>query len=174
MCNMNQPQQRCSESATSFQQYLSLCLCYGHCCLVISCGIHVWNQNSPNLAGFLFLWEEYRVRFFSQRNKVFPFLPSTQMNRSLTSKNTYQAMQGGPYKIQTRGQDSLLSLIDPRISISLEPQDQISLHLKWDSYNTVESIFTYPRLRISSWSSKASLCCWEACIVDQCSSPLAS
>lgn len=158
------------ESATPLQQYLSLWLCYGYCCLVIGCRIHVWNQNSLNLAGFLFLWEEYRGRYHFHRgtkSSLFALHPNEQFN---LQEHLSSHAKGS---IQRRGQDSLLSLIDGRITILLEPQNQISPHLKWDCYNTVESILTYPRVRIS-WSSKALLCCWEACIVDPCSSPLAS
>lgn len=77
----------------SFAEYQSLWLCYGLCSLVINCGMQLWNQNSLNLADLCFLWEENRIRSFSQNNKVL-FLPCTQMDRGLASKDICQAMQG--------------------------------------------------------------------------------
>lgn len=54
----------------------------------------------------------------------------------------------GPSMIQTKVQDSLLSLMDPWISIPLEPRDKASPHLKWVFYNIDESILIYLRTRI--------------------------
>lgn len=142
---------------------------------LLSCD-QLWNSRLeskfPKLGSFPLLVRRLQSLIIFTEDQSLPFLPSTQRDRSLTSKNSHQAMQGGPSKIQTKGQDSLLSLVDPRISIPLEPQDQIYPHLKWDSSSIVQSIFIHPRVSMTSWTSKALLCCRDACIMDPYSSTL--
>lgn len=88
VCSMNQPQQSCPLRLLHPHRVPVP----GHCCLVISCGMQLWNQNSLSLADLFFLWEECRIRAFSWNSKVL-FLPCTQMDRSLASKDFCQTMQ---------------------------------------------------------------------------------
>lgn len=107
----------------SLAEFLSLCLCYGHCC-----GMQLWNQNSLNLAASGFLWEEYGIRSFSWNNKaVFALHPNEQ---KFSLQEHLPSHARGPSTIQTIVQDSPFSLIDPWISIPLEPGDKAAPHLK--------------------------------------------
>lgn len=157
----------------SLPGYLSLCLCYGHCCLVISHGIKIpwiWNQSFGTKIPWI--WQIYAS---CESTESHPFHGITKYFFALHPNGQKFSLQGhlpsharGPSTIQTRVQDSLLSLIDPWISIPLELGDKASPHLKLGFFNNIaESILTYPRISIwSSWSFKAWLFCWDSCIVN--------
>lgn len=119
---------------------VTLCLCYEHCCLVISHEMQLRNQNSLNFADLCFCERS------TESPSIFFALHPNGQKFSLHGHLPSHAR--GPSMIQTKDQDSLFSLMDPWISIPLEPRDKASPHLKWVFYNIDESILIYLRTRI--------------------------